>query len=535
MSPQMKIKLRKFKARAKPLSVVFMMIIVSLTVLFIISPTTIVGADANPNDFDSNIEIIVNSSLIDDDLTNFPLLVHYDGGSLQGNILANASDIAFFDSTNSTQFNHEVESYNATSGELWAWVNVTSVTSGSDTVFYMYYGDSDGGYEVGYNPEDVWDSNYVFVGHCADTDDWLGDSTSNGVNFVENGNPSGYQATGIASYGVDGDGVDDYFTNNTLDVTGYAEMMVEVWYKSPSYSADDKIYLFGSRWNTAPEDVRFGYKEGATGTGDTGCDYTWDDSVDEGGQDYNHDADTNWHYYVTSIDANSHVYGYRDKVRTLTDSSVNFDFGNMDNLHGIGARSYHGSPLPFRGILDEVRISDLDRSHAWLNATFDSINGTTGFITFNEITVETPTNGSILGLTNNRITWSGLAGETVWSNSSGDANETLELNLTVNATTNISEIRVYVAELNDTDTDVNASQITLFVSVDNSTWRNFSNFDGINNITLNATTWTDPDDPFNIETNMSLYMRFKLEIPVGQDPDDYYSASTDAWKIYLFS
>jgi hypothetical protein len=51
-------------------------------------------------------------------------------------------DIVFVDRYNVTQYKHEIEKFNSSTGELVAWVKVTSISSTEDTILYMYYGNS---------------------------------------------------------------------------------------------------------------------------------------------------------------------------------------------------------------------------------------------------------------------------------------------------------------------------------------------------------------------------------------------------------
>jgi len=140
-------------------------------------------------------------------------------------------------------------------------------------------------------------------------------------------------------------------------------------------------------------------------------------------------------------------------------------------------------------------------------------------------------------LTSGRITWSGSPGDTVWCNSSGDGYETLNLTIidgSGSSDTNVTEIRVYIDNLNDSGTDINANNIKLYASVDNTTFHDFGSFPtNGGNITLNATTWTWADDPFPITGDDTIYMRFQLSIPSGQAIDTYWSASATSWKIYI--
>jgi len=140
-------------------------------------------------------------------------------------------------------------------------------------------------------------------------------------------------------------------------------------------------------------------------------------------------------------------------------------------------------------------------------------------------------------LTNGRITWSGQAGETVWCNSSGEGYETLNITIIDGAganDTDVTEIRIWVGDLNDTSYTITADNIELYASVDGTTWHSFGTFpSGGGNISLNSATWTWSDNPFPISGDDTIYCRFKLTIPADTPSDTYFSASATEWKIYL--
>jgi hypothetical protein len=136
-------------------------------------------------------------------LDNFPLLVKLSGAWLKtdpdGNIQnADGYDIIFrgLDSTtcNGTApcgLAHEIEEYDGVNGELIAWVRVPKVyagdgTPGSDTVIYMYYGNTcTTASDDPQDPAELWSytgSPYKGVWHLKETTGGSGaikDSTSN--------------------------------------------------------------------------------------------------------------------------------------------------------------------------------------------------------------------------------------------------------------------------------------------------------------------------------------------------------------------
>ena len=110
--------------------------------------------------------IILDHTDVAEDLTGFPVLIAIDDGSLLSNVQDDADDIVFTD-YDGTQLNHEVESYDPSTGALVAWVNVPFLSSTVDTHLYLYYGNSEASNQE--NGPAVWDSSYVMVQHLDET------------------------------------------------------------------------------------------------------------------------------------------------------------------------------------------------------------------------------------------------------------------------------------------------------------------------------------------------------------------------------
>jgi len=141
------------------------------------------------------------------------------------------------------------------------------------------------------------------------------------------------------------------------------------------------------------------------------------------------------------------------------------------------------------------------------------------------------------------LTFSGATGATVHCNSSGDANEWAEINMTINATDNMTELRIWMDDLNDTGAYINASNMTLYISSDNATYGYLGTFpDGGGNCTnhINTTNWVDVTmgaNPFNgtglHDKTASIYFVIKLTIPAGLGTDIFYTGAIDSCKIYI--
>ena len=106
--------------------------------------------------------------------SNFTVLVSVTDPALKtvanGGHVANANgyDIGFYaDSGGTTKLKWEVEKYDGTTGNLIAWVKIPSVSSSTDTVFYLMYGNSAINTDQS-DPPNTWDSNFKGVWHMAD-------------------------------------------------------------------------------------------------------------------------------------------------------------------------------------------------------------------------------------------------------------------------------------------------------------------------------------------------------------------------------
>jgi len=102
---------------------------------------------------------------------------------------------------------HEIEFYD--SGDLVAWVNVTSLSSSVDTVLYLYYGNVSCGSQE--NVAGVWDSGYRMVQHLHQGSALsLDDSTGFGNDVSGVGGSPLCGVSGWIYQGVDFDGSDDF-------------------------------------------------------------------------------------------------------------------------------------------------------------------------------------------------------------------------------------------------------------------------------------------------------------------------------------
>ena len=230
-------------------------------------------------------------------LANFPVLVSITNADLKtttngGQVTdANGYDIIFTDSDGTTRLDHELESYDGTTGSLVAWVRFPTLSANVDTVFYMHYGNS----SISSSQENVpgvWDSNYKAVWHLDETpaNGVAGhdDSTGNPNDATPQGFAGAAGSTTNATGRIDGadefDGNNDYLNvsdDNSLDVTyitisGWVKSSIEGRYivaKDPTYTETLRPVGAGSKAENLPEGATYNYQsvDEASPNDDTDC------------------------------------------------------------------------------------------------------------------------------------------------------------------------------------------------------------------------------------------------------------------------
>ena len=317
--------------------------------------------------------ITVQNEQVFETSSNFPVLVSVTDTNLKstangGNVAqADGYDIIFVDSTEGTLLDFEIESWDATTGELQAWVD-TAVNSGADTTFYMYYGNS-AATDVS-NETGTWDANYVAVYHMDDlTTSTIDDSTTgnDGTKLSAN-NP--VEATEKIAKGQDFSS--DYITASSSGFSPDADFTLSAWVNGDNFATTPHVVL--SQQNGTglgrslllvnPSSYPISYLGGsaslALSTISTGT------------------------YYLITIT-------YDHSANTVT-VHINDDGGNASTETGepatgdlvIGSSKINDQY--WDGGIDELRVSDVIRSDNWIKTEYNNQNAPASFLDFgNEV------------------------------------------------------------------------------------------------------------------------------------------------------
>jgi len=542
--------LKNIEAKVKPMSIIIMMILVAFTSIVFISNQPVVKSASTKSNF---VKLTIDHQFVDSPLTNFPVLVLIDNNvTLYDNTKDNLTDIEFWDITNSTQYYSELESYSKGGGVVNAtfWVNITSISASADTSFYLYYNEEGDNDAPGYYPQKVWDTNFAMVQHMNEdgSNSNITDSTTWNNDGTEGGDVS-FEQSGKIGYCTDYDGTGDNFTiADSPSLSGPSSLTLSCWYATSDETLSTKKLI--SKYDNGNEY----YSSINVDSDRIICQVEEDDdgnylqARDNSGS-YN---DGSWHYLVFVWDGgltSNDVSIYLDNEKVDDANSEGGVFEEIEDTNSILTIACLDSVNHyFIGGIDEARVSRVNRSIAWLDAEYNNQEYPLQFISWGEPLEgsgesEGESSFSVSGFTSiggtDRITWSGQANTNVWTNSSGEGFETINITAKVNSTTNVSSYKIYLDRLNDTGANINANNIELFVSSNQTDYGSIGTFGaGGGNLTINSTNWvgaTMGANPFPIDNwdNTSIYCRFKLSIPNGQTPDTYWSATSTTYEIWV--
>jgi hypothetical protein len=311
--------------------------------------------------------IVINHEQVAGDLTNFPVLISLTDTDLGAHAQEDGDDIVFIDSEGKT-LKHEIESFATSTGTLVAWVKIASLSSSVDTTLYMYYGNPSA--SSGQDPTNVWDSNYLGVWHMDNPSTAsTSDSTSNSHNGTVKGSPT--STPGQIGNALDFDG-----ESEGISFPGYklspGDITMSAWVKSPEAAQQrageyrlpvicETIASINWDHNSPNWDEAFGVKAGGE----------WDSAKFDslGGE--------TWYYLVGTFDG--------DTVKAYTDgqfSNQNTDPSTYQDppTYDLEIAWTEGENDYFPGTIDEVRISNIVRSDAWIETEYNNQNDPASFI-----------------------------------------------------------------------------------------------------------------------------------------------------------
>jgi hypothetical protein len=335
--------------------------------------------------------IIINHAQVQANLTAFPILINQISDSdLVNHAQTSGNDILFTSSDGVTKLSHEIEKYVSSTGALVAWVKVPILSSSVDTELYMYYGNPACGSQQ--DAANVWDSNFIAVWHLkespTDSTPQFKDS-KDGNHGTANNMVAGDQQACKIDGGLNFNGLNAKIPTNTgTSVKGLTQYTVSAWVntgvldgskhviyeESIGTSALSRVKLLISTTNRFSLDGR---------DLDTRSYTTWVSPTTV--------LSTNTWYYVAGVfDSVSQVHHFNidgvDTTNIVTASTIAST--TPFDTPTIGARP---SATEFwSGKIDELRISKIARSTAWLTTEYNNENSPSTFYAVSANQEQTP-------------------------------------------------------------------------------------------------------------------------------------------------
>jgi len=307
-------------------------------------------------------------------LTNFPVLISttstaFEYSGFAGGHVASSTgkDILFTSSDGLTKINHEIETYSSSTGQIISWVKVPAVSTTTDTVLYMYYGNTvatDQSTTTG-----VWDSNYVGVWHLPNGTSLTGnDSTSNSYNLTNN------NAVTATSGKIDGaagkfNGTSQYLSNASLSIATSSSITVSYWVNQTTAdvqnSSSFSIGFSGSvrvQAHTPWSDKIIYWDYGGAGPGRVQTNFT--SYLDA------------WTYVSLVFDASNNlhaIYLNGNQIASTTDATK-----PTITLTGIDIGRWTGAGYQ-KASFDDFRVSVSARSADWIKTEYNNQNSPSTF------------------------------------------------------------------------------------------------------------------------------------------------------------
>jgi PKD repeat protein len=315
-------------------------------------------------------KITLDHAKVAGDLINFPVLISFTDSDLASYAQTSGYDILFTDSTQTVKFPHEIENFTKGTGLLIAWVNVSSLSSATNTTIYMYYGNSTAPNQQDLNGN-VWSNGYGGVWHLNQSGTGAAgeykDSTKNG----NNGSGGAFRptrASGIIGFGQQfaSASSQNITVPNSASLAFSGPITVEVWMDGSSWSWPGTGYNYRT----------FVGKQYSTGWAPSYELSVYDGSSPQpfygalGGTFYaGANVNTNSWYHVamnfTGSGGNVYLFLNGTQVGSGPGPTIQSD-SNPVIFGGIGDDATHTPHQLFDGIIDEVRISSVARTDTWI-------------------------------------------------------------------------------------------------------------------------------------------------------------------------
>ncbi len=349
-------------------------------------------------DWDYRKKIVINASQVEANMSDFPVLATTTDSAMSftsfGGHMASSTggDIVITDSDAITPLNFEREYYSSSTGEVILWIK-TDVSSTTNKILYLYYGNSSASSDMS-TTTGVWDSDYIMVQHL---------NEKSGTHYDSTLNHNDSSLVSVSSQGVDGqiDGSDEFggtVSGDQIDIStsasldAVAHLTAQAWVNTNSNAVTNQAIISFRR---AINDRAWLYLDDSTNGIRIYNDV--DNSNTDVATTYIAPSSGDWHHVVWTMDG-TYWKIYIDGIEkgsvseTLDISDIGAGFTTS-----IGSRSVDDD-YQWDGFIDEVRISDINRSVSWLKTEYSNQKDVNSFMTIGQ-EASTPNAEGVVNIT----------------------------------------------------------------------------------------------------------------------------------------
>lgn len=351
------------------------------------------GATTNPTPLYQSPLTIDATQCGSSNSTNFTVLVSFtdtrfktvaNGGHVAGTYLdvnGYPTDIQFFSNVAYTVLmKWEIEYYSATTGQIIAWVLVNTVSNTVNTTFYIGYGATTITSFTGGTAGSAWNTGYTGVWHLPNG------TTLSAIDYTASGHAGTTTSVTATSGNIDGagsfNGSSSYiFATNSMSITS-TTFTLSAWVNlssSTSVAAFPRVIDIHDATNSA----QIIWDQGIAGGSNFWVtkDNQWQTGV-TGTQWGVMPSFNTWYYLVAIFNSSSNTtLFYVNSTSETGSANSNAGAAGSANTTYMGVRGGLNAVTFFKGIIDEVRVSNTSRSQDWITTEYNNQKASSTFLT----------------------------------------------------------------------------------------------------------------------------------------------------------
>jgi len=322
-------------------------------------------------------QIDINKDLIGGDLEDFPVCISIvaDADLSDHCESEHGYDIAFYD-CQSNLLDHEINYYS--NGSLIVWIKIPEINAREDKPIHMYYGNA----SITDDPStcETWSNGYVMVLHMDDDPNatHISDSACHRYTGTKTGDAG--DVCDEASWGIHKAQLFDCTKHQVITFPSVTDSIitdgtVSLWWKN---TGDNPYGTYGGL-------VRYRERFSLRFINDETLQTFWSSANDMpvgAGKDYTglRQLSENVKYYSAITWKDDEYWFYPDDM-TLFE---NWAISNKTHIGTIVQIGLYAATKCFCGYIDEVRISSVERSRAWLVTEYENQLDPTKYFSFGE-------------------------------------------------------------------------------------------------------------------------------------------------------